>query len=70
MLKRSLCEVNDNLIFPQCWLVAQEKKNWGKLTGSLVDYIYFPEVSGGVNCNILVNEKYCERMLIMGDMDF
>lgn len=26
MLKRLLCEVNDNLIFPQRWLAAQENK--------------------------------------------
>lgn len=31
MLKGRLCEVNDNLIFPQCWLVTQENKELGKV---------------------------------------
>jgi hypothetical protein len=30
MLKRRLCEVSDNLIFPQCWVAAQENKELEK----------------------------------------
>lgn len=31
MLKRRLCEVNDNLIFLQCWLVEQENTELEKV---------------------------------------
>lgn len=35
MLKRRLCEVNDNLIFPQCSVAAQENKELEKAEGIL-----------------------------------
>lgn len=65
MLKERLYQVHDNLSLPApppCWLAAQENMSWGSWQDIPLTRLIFSSVAECVNCNISVNEKYCDRM--------